>query len=322
MSHNSEQQQTSSSTMDLQTWGLLVLLSMLWGGSFFFGQVAVREMPPMTVAMGRVGIAAIALLVFIYARGERMPRDAGLWAMFAVMGLINNVIPFNLILYGQTQITSGLASILNATTPIFTVVLAHFLTVDEKLSVGRMVGVGCGLAGVALMMGPDALAGATENVVGQAVVLCAACSYAFAGIFGRRLRNVGPTVAAGGQLVSSSMLMLPIVLFFDRPWEMAMPGLDVIGAVVGLAVISTSAAYVIYFRILAVAGATNVLLVTLLVPVSAILLGTVFLGEVLLPSHMLGMAIVGLGLLTIDGRLFKYLRRKPIPAQRQKNPAE
>jgi len=306
-----------STTMNLQTWGLLVLLAAIWGGAFFFGQIAVQELPPMTVALGRVSIAAFALLVFVHARGGRMPGAIRLWLMFGVMGLLNNVIPFSLILYGQTQITSGLASILNATTPIFTVLFAHFLTADEKLSVGRLVGVGCGLIGVALMMGPDVLAGARDNVVGQAVVLMAASSYAMAGIFGRKLRQLPPTVAASGQLTASTLWLLPLVLIVDRPWTLAMPSLEVIAAVIAIAVICTSLAYVLYFRILAVAGATNVLLVTLLVPVSAILLGTVFLDEVLRPNHLLGMAVVGLGLMTIDGRLVKFLwarrNRSPLP---------
>ncbi len=324
-------------TMDLRTWGLLILLAAIWGGAFFFGQIAVRELPPTTVALGRVGIAAFALLVFVHARGGRMPGGVRLWLMFGVMGLVNNVIPFSLILYGQTQISSGLASILNAMTPIFTVLFAHFLTVDEKLSAGRLVGVACGVIGVALMMGPDVLAGARDNVIGQAVVLMAACSYAMAAIFGRKLRLIPPSVAASGQLTASTLLLLPIVLVFDRPWTLAMPGLETIGAVIGIALICTSLAYVIYFRILAVAGATNVLLVTLLVPVSAILLGTVFLDEVLRANHMLGMAVVGLGLMTIDGRLVKVLRARnddrtipspnPLPEERamkqaQKNPAE
>ena len=306
--------QKTSKTMSLQTWGLLFLLALIWGGAFFFGQVAVRELPPFSVALGRVGIAAIALLIFVYASGRRMPANLRLWGAFAVMGLINNVIPFSLIFFGQTQITSGLASILNATTPIFTVLLAHFMTTDEKLSIGRLIGVGCGLVGVALMMGTDLLAGAADNIIGQAAVLAAACSYALAGIFGRRLRSVAAPVAASGQLVSSSLMLIPIVLIVDQPWTLPVPSLEVIGSIVGIAVICTSLAYIIYFHILAVAGATNVLLVTLLVPVSAILLGTIFLSEVLLPAHLLGMAIIALGLLTIDGRVFKMLGPKKLPA--------
>jgi len=308
----------SSKTMSLQTWGLLFLLALIWGGAFFFGQVAVRELPPFSVALGRVGIAAIALLIFVYASGRRMPASLRIWSAFAVMGLINNVIPFSLIFFGQTQITSGLASILNATTPIFTVLLAHFLTTDEKLSIGRLIGVGCGLVGVALMIGTDVLAGAADNIIGQAAVLAGACSYALAGIFGRRLRSVPAPVAASGQLVSSTIILVPIVLIVDQPWTLPMPSLEVIGAVVGIAVICTSLAYIIYFHILAVAGATNVLLVTLLIPVSAILLGTVFLSEVLLPVHLLGMAIIGIGLLTIDGRVFRALRIRLFPLPREK----
>jgi drug/metabolite transporter (DMT)-like permease len=287
------------------TWGLLVLLSLLWGGAFFFGQVAVRELPPMTVALGRVSIAAAALVLFVYARGDRMPGVLNIWLMFAFMGLVNNVIPFSLILFGQTQITSGLASILNATTPIFTVVLAHFLTDDEKFSAPRVLGVGCGITGIAVMMGWDAMQGATDNLVGQVAVLGAALSYATAMIFGRRLRTFKPTIAASGQLVSSSILLLPVVLIVDQPWTLDMPGWQATGSIVAIALGSTSGAYIIYFRLLATAGSTNASLVTLLIPPSAILLGVVFLGEVLLPTQMMGMAIVGLGLLIIDGRLFR-----------------
>ena len=291
--------------MTLGTWGLLILLSLLWGGAFFFGQVAVREIPPVTVALGRVGIAAIALIIFFYASGDRLPGDFRLWRMFAFMGLVNNVIPFSLILFGQTQITSGLASILNATTPIFTVILAHFLTVDEKFSAPRVAGVGCGIAGIAVMMGWDAMQGATDNIVGQVAVLGAAMSYAVAIIFGRRLRSIKPTIAASGQLTSATLILLPVVLIIDQPWALPMPGWAAIGSVVAIAIGSTSLAYIIYFRLLQAAGSTNASLVTLLIPPGAILLGVVFLGETLQLTQVLGMAIVGLGLIIIDGRLFR-----------------
>ena len=232
-----------------------------------------------------------------------------MWLAFAVMGFLNNVIPFNLIVQGQTDISGSLASIINATTPIFGVILAHFLTTDEKFSVGRFIGVGCGLAGVAVLMGGDALMGATENVVGQALVIGAATSYAFAGIFGRRFAGVKPVITATGQLTMSALMMVPIAFYVDQPWTLAQPAWGSLAAVAALALIATSAAYIIYFHILSVAGATNLLLVTFLVPVSAVLLGTTFLGEVLQPTHVIGMGVIAAGLAAIDGRVFLVFRR-------------
>jgi len=293
--------------MNAGTWGLLLLLAAIWGCTFPFTEVALQDLQPLTIVLGRVGIAALGLIVWIKIRGIEVRLDPGLLLAFAVMGFLNNVIPFNLIVQGQTWISGSLASILNATTPIFTVVLAHFLTVDEKLSVGRFVGVGCGLAGVVFLMGGDALTGATDNVLGQALVIGGAISYAFAGIYGRRFARLDPAVAATGQLSASAIMMLPIALIVDQPWQLAAPGWPAMASVVALALLSTSAAYVLYFRILQVAGATNLLLVTFLIPVTAVLLGTTFLGEVLLPSHIIGMAVIALGLAAIDGRLFRML---------------
>ena len=289
------------------TWALLVLLAAIWGCTFPFSEIALRDMPPLTIVLGRVGIAAIGLLVWLRIRGIELPKDAGLWLAFAGMGFLNNFVPFNLITLGQTQITGSLASILNGTTPIFTVVLAHFLTVDEKLSAGRFIGVGCGLAGVAVLIGSDALGGATDNVWGQALVVAAAMSYAFAGIFGRRFAKINPAVAATGQLTTSAIMMLPVALYVDQPWLMSTPQWSSLAAVTALALLSTSVAYILYFHILSVAGATNLLLVTFLIPVTAVMLGTTFLGEVLLPSHIIGMAVIALGLAAIDGRLFRML---------------
>jgi len=286
-------------------WALLVILSILWGGSFFFVGVAVKALPPLTLVVLRVGLAALALQLVLRARGLGMPRDGRSWAAFFGMGLLNNMIPFSLIVWGQAQIASGLASILNATTPLFTLVVAHLLTRDERLSGGKLAGILCGLAGVAVIIGPESLHGLGGDLLPQLAVLGAALSYACAGVFGRRFARMGiaPLQTAAGQVSASTILLLPLALLVDRPWQLAVPGLPVWGAVLGLALVSTALAYILYFRLLASAGATNLLLVTFLIPVSAILLGTVFLGERLAAGDFAGMALIGLGLLVIDGRL-------------------
>ncbi len=286
-------------------WAMLGALSVLWGGSFFFVGVALAELPPLTIVALRVGLAALALNLAVLASGERMPGGARAWAAFLAMGLLNNVVPFSLIVWGQTQIASGLASILNATTPLFTVLVAHALTRDERMSAGRMAGAIVGFAGVAAMIGPDALHGLGADVVAQLAVLGASVSYAFAGVFGKRFahQGVAPLIAASGQVTASVLVLAPLALAVETPWTLAMPGAEVWGAVVGLALLSTALAYVLYFRILARAGATNLLVVTFLIPLSAIALGIVVLGERLAPLHFAGMALIGLGLALIDGRL-------------------
>ncbi len=292
---------------------LLFVLSILWGGSFFFVGVAVSDLPPFTIVALRVGLAALALGAVARLTGQGMRFDRQTWLAFAGMGILNNAIPFSLVVWGQTHIASGLASILNATTPLFTVIVAHALTRDEKMTRPRLAGVVVGLAGVALMIGPDALAGLGTNIVAQLAVLGAAVSYAFAGVFGRRFQRAGirPLASASGQLTASTLVLLPLALLIDQPWSLAMPAGETWAAIAGLALLSTSLAYVIYFRILAVAGATNLLLVTFLIPVSAIALGILVLGEQLAARHFAGMAVIGLSLAAIDGRLYRRLLGGP-----------
>lgn len=291
-------------------WGLLLALSMLWGGSFFFNGVALRAFPPLTLVLLRVGLAAAILWAVIRAAGVAVPRDRASWLAFLGMGLLNNVIPFGLIVWGQTHIASGLASILNATTPLFTVVVAHVLTADEKMTGGRLAGVVAGLAGVAVMIGPAALAGIGLDVAAQGACLAAALSYACAGVFGRRFRRMGiaPLATATGQVTASTIILIPLATLADQPWMLPAPPPAAWAAVIGLAALSTALAYVIYFRLLATAGATNLLLVTFLLPVSAILLGWLVLGERLDARHFAGMALIGAGLAAIDGRLTARLR--------------
>jgi drug/metabolite transporter (DMT)-like permease len=286
-------------------WGMLLGLSLLWGGSFFFTGVALQAFPPFTLVTLRVGLAALMLNVALPLLGVRLPSGRRVWIAFAGMGLLNNVLPFSLIVWGQTHLASGFAAILNATTPLFGVLVAHLLTVDEKLTRLRLAGVLAGIGGVAVMVGPTVLAGVGSERLAPFAVLCAAASYAFAGVFGRRFRVMGvaPLATAAGQVTASSAFLLPVALAVDQPWTLAAPGLPVWGAVLGIAGLSTALAYVIYFRILATAGATNLLLVTFLIPVSALLLGALALGERIDARQFVGMALIGCGLAAIDGRL-------------------
>ncbi len=289
-------------------WGMLLGLAALWGGTFFFVEVALTEMPFAMIVASRVVIAALALNLFLFATGRRMPLSFDLWRSFLAMAILNNVIPFSLIFWGQTQIAGGLAAILNAATPLFTVLLADRLTPDERLTPARLVAVLLGLVGVVVMIGPDAVRGLGTLVLAQLAVLGAALSYALAGIYGRRFQGQDPTVTACGQLTGSSAVMVGFGLLAGGLWPATMPSLPVIGAVLALALFSTALAYILYFAILARAGASNLLLVTFLIPVTAILLGAAFLSESLDTGHYVGMAIIGLSLAILDGRLLAAIR--------------
>ena len=298
---------SSSPRLTAQDWALLLALSLLWGASYFFSKIAVGALPPLTVVVARVALAAATLLLVCRLAGVALPLAH--WRDFLGMGAINNVLPFALIFWAQTEIASGLASILNATTPLFTAVLAHVLTRDEKLTAAKIAGVCLGIVGVSVLVGIEALETIGGSILPQLACLGAAVSYAFAGIFARRrLKDVPPLAAAAGQLSASSLMALPLVLLVDHPWTLPMPDGVTIAALLGLALLSTALGYAIYFRILARAGATNILLVTLLIPPSAILLGALFLGESLALHHFIGFAVIALGLGAIDGRLLKRKR--------------
>ena len=294
--------------MSGREWGLMLLLSALWGGSFFFIGTAVRDMPVLTIVLLRVALAAAALWIVVRATGRRVPRGAATWGAFLVMGLLNNVIPFALIVWGQKQIPSGLASILNASTPLWTVLVAGALLSDERASVRKLAGVVMGLGGVAVMMGIDVIGG-QHPLLPQLAVVCASISYGFSAWWGRRFRQIGvdPMVTAAGMLTASTLVLAIPVLALNGP-PVGYPATSW-AAVAALALLSSALAYVIYFRILASAGATNISLVTFLVPVSAILLGWLFLDERLGFAQLIGMALIGAGLALIDGRLFA--RRAP-----------
>ncbi len=299
----------TAKTMDGQDWSLLLLLSVLWGGAYFFAGVAVKELPPLTVVLARVSLGAIALLPLFFYLKLSLPRSLLDWRPYIGMCLLNNVIPFSLIFFGQTHITVGLSSIINAMTPLFTVVvLASFG--QERLTVYRVIGVLLGVAGVAVLRGFDGPVNAAQTL---GIVLClgAALSYGFAGLWGRHyLVGVPPVKSATCQLICSSIIMVIVVVVVDQPWTLDMPSVNTLWSLVMLAVFGTALAYIVFYKILVSAGASNVMLVTLLIPITALLLGNVFLDETIRLQEIIGAIIIGTGLLFIDGRLIDRWRGK------------
>ena len=291
--------------MNRREWAMLVTLSVLWGGSFFFAEIALESLPPLTIVTLRVGLAAITLWLVVLALKLPIPNSPPIWIAFLTMGLLNNVLPFSLIVWGQSQISSGLAAILNATAPLFGVIVAGILLRDESATPLKITGVVVGFAGVIVMMDLSSIA--TSSLLAQLAILAAALSYACASVYGRRFKATGlnPILVAAGQVTGSTLLLLPIALWVDGNDHYANVPAQVWAAIISLAVFSTAAAYILYFKLLASAGATNILLVTLLVPVSAILLGWLFLEESLQTPHIIGMAMIALGLSAIDGRLWR-----------------
>ncbi|WP_417821953.1 DMT family transporter [Terasakiella sp.] len=291
-------------------WGLLLTLSLLWGGSFFFTEIALREITPLVTVWGRVALACIILWIILRFRSIKVGWDRRLWAAFLVMGCLNNVIPFSLIVWGQQEISGSLASIFNATTPFFTVILAQFLTQDERLTLPKAIGLLIGFSGVVIMVGMEALHGLASAFWSQAAILLAAISYGCAAIWGRRFKGIDPMVTATGQVTASSLIMTPLALWFGFPQGYFIPSGDVLGAILGIACLCTVAAYILYFKILETSGATNLMLVTFLIPLSAITLGNVFLQETLSTDQIAGMVLILLGLLIMDGRMLRSIRLK------------
>jgi drug/metabolite transporter (DMT)-like permease len=291
--------------MSRTDWIILLILSVLWGGSFYFIGIAIRSVTPLTLVLLRVSLAAIFLWAWRLFRRQSLALPPGAVSALFLLGLLNNALPFFLFATAQRTIPSGLASILNATTPIWGVIVAHLFTQDERMTPARMAGVLLGFGGVAVMIGADLLGQIGTNVMAQLACLGATLSYALAGVWGRRFRAMGvaPVAVASGSLSAAAAILLPLVLLFEPPWHASAPPGGAWAALLALAFFSTAIAYILYFRLLASAGATNSLLVTFLIPITAVLLGTFLLGESLAPRHFAGMALIGLGLAAIDGRV-------------------
>ena len=299
--------------MNKGDWGTLLVLALIWGAAFLFIGVAVRHVPPLTYVWLRLAIAATAMWIFLRWTGVALDLPRSAWGSILLLALLNNAVPFTLFGWGQTHIASGLASILNATTPIWGVVVAHLFTRDERLTPLKFAGVLLGFGGVALMIGPSLLTNLGSSALAQLACVTAALCYALAAVWARRFRKQGlsPLTVTTAQLTAGAAMMLPLALVVDQPWTMAMPPLTAWGSIVALAVVCSAFGYVLYFRLIDSSGATNALLVTLLVPPVAILLGSLFLAEVLAPQDFAGLGLIALGLAAIDGRLLRILRASP-----------
>lgn len=299
--------------MTTTDWILLLVLSCLWGSSYFLIEIGLQGLPVLTLVALRIALAAVVLWLFVLLSGASVPTAPRLWLSFAFMGVLNNIVPFSLIVWGQTEISSSLAAILNATTPLFAVLVAAIWLHDEAPTPGKIAGLVTGFIGVAVMIGRDAIAEIGDEVFAQIAVVMAALSYAVAGAYGKRFGKLGikPVVSAAIQVTMSALMLGTFVLVTGDHSMLATVKWQSWAAVGALAVFSTAVAYVLYFRILGSAGVTNLMLVTFLMPVTAIILGVLLLGESLGPWERAGMALIALSLLTIDGRVFSR-RLRPI----------
>ena len=289
-------------------WGMLSALSLVWGGSFFFYKVLVQALPPFTVVLGRMGIAAVALNLWLLARRERLPMEPRLWGGLFVLGLLNNVIPYSCFAFSELRISSGLAAILNATTPVFGVLVGALLRTGQPFTTTRGLAVLFGFIGVAVLIGPAGLKGGGD-FPSELACLLASVSYAFAGFYARRFSWMGPLKVTTGQTTAAALISLPLAAVADRFWTLPSPGAGVWGAMFVIALLSTAFAYFLYFRILERADPTDLMLATFLVPISALLLGFLFLHEPVQPQAFGGMAMIGLSLAAIDGRFLRKVAR-------------
>lgn len=291
--------------MSLRNWVLLFVLGAIWGGSFLFAKVAVAEIPPFSLVFFRVSIACAVLLLVLWQQGLIKRLEWRLALPFLIMGFLNNAVPFSLLFLGQTEIGAGLASILNATTPVFTVVVASLIVKQEPLQANRVAGVVLGVVGVAVMLSSSLTGLASDPLWAQLCCLGAAVSYAFAATFAKRFKDVPPQVAATGQLIGSSVLMLPVAILTSAGWSIGDPGMTAWLNVLALGILATAFAYLIYFQLLANAGATNASLVTLIVPASALFFGWLILGENLSALQLSGFGVLLIGLVVLDGRVMR-----------------
>ncbi len=291
-----------------KVWLLLISLSLLWGGSFLFIELALEDFKPLTIVAMRVSIAAIVLHCVLHYKQMKFPWDRKNLLLFTMMGAINNVIPFSCIVWGQQTIDAGRASVLNATVPLFTVLLAHWLLTNEKLTATKLLGVAIGFAGVLVLTGPGAFnSNAVNSTTGQVAILVAAVSYAFAGIFGKQLNHLNPLVSAAGMLTASALIMIPATFLLEPIGSFQLNYRSII-AVLLLGVACTALAYLLYFKILVQAGSSNLSLVTFLIPPSAMMMGVLFLNERVSAKDLVGLCLILTGMAIATG-LYKRLRR-------------
>lgn len=296
---------TQSPKLDGTGWLLIGILSILWGGAFFLIEVGLRSYPPITLVFMRLVLAVPPMWIAMRLMGQHLPSEPRVWGLLAIVGALNCALPFILFFWGQQYLESGYASILNATTPLWGVITAHFLTSDEKATPARIIGVLIGMAGIVVMVGPEAMKGLSNNLLAQIACIISTIFYSFAAIYGRRLSQteLTPIAVATGQTMIAALMMVPVVVLIDQPWTMAAPRLDSTLAGLTLALFSTALAYTLYFRLIDRSGASNAQLVAFLMPILAVILGIAFLGESLSGGQIAGAALIAVGLAILDGRL-------------------
>jgi len=295
-------------------WLTLLILAVIWGGAFMFIGVAVHHVHPLTYVWLRLTIAAGGMFLFLKLKGERLNLRREVWGSILLLALLNNALPFTLFGWGQTHIASGLASILNATTPIWGVLVAHFFTADERMTPRKIAGVLLGFAGVATMIGPMLLTNIGTDALAQLACIVAALCYAFAAVWARRFRRMGiaPMSVTTGQLTAGALMMLPLALLIDQPWTQPLPPLTAWGAIVALALLCTAFGYVLYFRLIAHIGPANAIAVTFLIPVFAVVWGWIFLDEGLTLTMLFGCAVILVGTGLATGVLKPPARTSPV----------
>ena len=306
---------TDQRTLSPRAWTELTLLALIWGASFLTIRIALNEVPVVTTVLHRTFWAMLLLWGYVLWRGFPLPRSPGTWGAFLVMGLLNNVIPFGLMTWGQLYIESGLTSILNATTAIFGVVLAAMFFADERLSARKAIGVGLGFAGVVTIIGVQALARFDLQSTAQLAVLGGALSYGLASCWARvALSGLKPEIAAAGMLAGSTVILAPAAYWFDGAVQFGLQP-ETWAAIAYYALIATAGAYLLYYRVLAMAGSGNLMLVTLIIPPVAVVLGALVLDEALPARAYGGFVLLATGLLIINGAIRLPRRDKIDPAR-------
>lgn len=290
-------------TVSNRAWAELLLLGAIWGGSFLSIRIALDEIGPLTSVLHRCVWAMLVLWVVVALRRLPVPRGPRVWGAFVMMGALNNVIPFGLMAWGQLHIESGLTSIFNAATAIWGALLAALIFSDERLSRRKAVGIALGFLGVATATGLDNLTEINPRSLAQLAVIGGTLSYALASVWARAtLGGLRPEVAAAGMLTGSSLIMVPLAIWAEGPVSLALEP-RTWGAIAYYALAATALAYLLYYRVLAMVGSGNLMLVTLLIPPVAIVLGALVRGESLSPNAFAGFGLLALGLIVIDGRL-------------------
>jgi drug/metabolite transporter (DMT)-like permease len=296
--------------MTARDWAILVFCALCWGSAYTFNRIMVGEIPTLTISLGRMVTASLFLGTLAMIQGVKLPRDLKSWRPFFLFTLFSNVVPFLFVLRGQRETASGLAAVIGATTPVFVILLAHVFTSDERLSVRKIIGVATGIAGVAVVVGPQALSGWSSGLVAKLSLVFAAFLYAVGAIYARRIVGIPALAMATMQMMCGTLVVLPFVLAIDQPWSQPWPPRHALMAMVASGILASSLSAIAYFHLLKRAGPTYAMLVTLLVPVAPVGLGALLFGERLLGREIWGAAIIALALMIIDGRVVSWLKAR------------